>query len=499
MAEERIPRYHFGPLERRGVLLGLRLGQGIALLVGLTLLVLALRVLPSAFGGVVGFGLLLAAVAVAFIPVGTRTPEQWAPVALGWIGRRLSRQDRHFSDAPLRGHSPSGEPPAPSLPPFLRGLSIISAPLSQGGGAEIGVIKDERASTYSAVLTVRGQSFALLDMSEKARILDGWGAVLASLAREGALVSRVQWIERTFPEGGDAMGTYLREAVSLPVASAPVSSYLELVENAGPATQHHETLIVLQLDAKRAWRQIKQAGGRDLGAATVLAREIAFLASQLARVGVLVDGVLTPRLLAKAIRVAFDPQSRPGLARRAVDDSSLAGVHPNNAWPLATVATWTDFQTDSCATATYWIREWPRVDVGPDFLAPFMLQTRAPRAISLVMEPVAPLRAAREVQAARVEDISTEEQRGRMGFILTARRKREQEGVLRREQELADGHGDYRFSGYVTVSASTPEELYIACGEVEQQAHQSHLELERMQGLQDLGFTFTLPLGRGLR
>lgn len=499
MADERMPRYHFGPLERRGVLLGLRIGQGVVLLLGLTLLVIALNVLPTAWAGAGGFVIVLLAAAAAFVPVGNKTLEQWTPVAAGWTVRRLTRADRHLSSAPLDGHDASGEPPVPSLPAFLRGLSILSAPLTQGGASQIGVVKDERAGTYSAVLTVRGQSFALLDLSEKARILDGWGGVLASLAREGSLVSRVQWIERTFAEGGDALGSYLREAVALPVASGPVRSYLELVENAGPATQHHETLIVLQLDAKKAWRQIKQAGGRDVGAATVLAREIAFMAGQLSRVGVLVDGVLTPRLLAKAIRVAFDPQARPGLARRAVDDSAIAGVHPNNAWPLATVASWSDFQTDSCATATYWIREWPRVDVGPDFLAPFMLQTRAPRAISLVMEPVAPLKAAREVQAARVEDISTEEQRRRMGFILTARRKREQEGVLRREQELADGHGDYRFSGYVTVSAPTPEELYIACGEVEQQAHQSHLELERMQGLQDLGFTFTLPLGRGLR
>jgi hypothetical protein len=497
---EGAPRYHFGPLERRGLILGLRAGQGLTLLAAGCIFIICLRTLPGIAGGVVGFAILVVGAAIAFLPMGGRTAEQWAPVALGWAARRLSREDRHFSTAPLAGHEgSSGEPPAPALPAFLRGLSIIPAPLNAGSTAQIGVLKDDREKTFTAVLTVRGQSFALLDQSEKARILEGWGSVLAALAREGSLVSRVQWIERTFPEGGDAMGSYLREAVSLPVASTAVRSYLELVENAGPATQHHETLVVLQLDAKRAYRAIKQAGGRDAGACAVLAREIAFLANQLLRVGILVDGVLTPRLLAKAIRVAFDPQSRPGLARRAVDDSALAGVHPSNAWPIATVASWGELRTDSCTAATYWIREWPRVDVGPDFLAPFLLQTRAQRSVSLVMEPVAPQKAAREVQAARVEDISTEEQRRRMGFLLTARRRREQEGVLRREQELADGHGDYRFSGYVTVSAETEDELYLACGEVEQQAHQSHLELERMQGLQDIGFTYTLPLGRGLR
>ncbi|MHB8510233.1 MAG: SCO6880 family protein, partial [Candidatus Dormibacteria bacterium] len=386
---EGAPRYHFGPLERRGLILGLRAGQGLVLLVAGFIFVLCLHSLPGVSAGVVGFAVLLAAAAAAFLPVSGRTLEQWAPVALRWSGRRLTRQDRHFSTAPLRGHDGvSGEPPAPALPAFLQGVSIIPAPLTQGGTAQIGVLKDDREKTFTAVLTVRGQSFALLDPSEKARILEGWGSVLAALSREGSLISRVQWIERTFPEGGDAMGSYLREAVSLPVASTPVRSYLELVENAGPATQHHETLVTLQLDARRAHRAIKQAGGRDPGACAVLAREIAFLASQLSRVGILVDGVLTPRLLAKAIRVAFDPQSRAGLARRAVDDSALAGVHPNNAWPIATVASWGGLRTDSAVSATYWIREWPRVDVGPDFLAPFLLQTRAQRSVSLVMEPV---------------------------------------------------------------------------------------------------------------
>ena len=56
---------------------------------------------------------------------------------------------------------------------------------------------------------------------------------------------------------------------------------------------------------------------------------------------------------------------------------------------------------------------------------------------------------------------------------------REAEGVCRREAELADGHAEYRFSGYVTVTAADREGLEAACVETEQAAQRAHLELRR--------------------
>ena len=48
--------------------------------------------------------------------------------------------------------------------------------------------------------------------------------------------------------------------------------------------------------------------------------------------------------------------------------------------------------------ATYWIAEWPRIDVGPDFLAPLLLGPLR-RSVSVVMEPVSPARAVRASRA----------------------------------------------------------------------------------------------------
>jgi hypothetical protein len=137
--------------------------------------------------------------------------------------------------------------------------------------------------------------------------------------------------------------------------------------------------------------------------------------------------------------------------------------------------------------------------VGPDFLAPLLLTTSGSRTIAVTLGPVGTAHAVREVEAARTAEAADEQLRHRAGFLTTARRLRQAEGVLRREAELAEGHAAYRFSGYVTVTAPDPEALERACAEVEQGAQQAHLELRRLYGRQAEAFTWTMPLGRGLR
>jgi len=114
------------------------------------------------------------------------------------------------------------------------------------------------------------------------------------------------------------------------------------------------------------------------------------------------------------------------------------------------------------------------------------------------MEPVSPSRAARQVAQARTADIADGELRRRGGFLVTARHSREKESVEERDVELADGHAQYRFTGYVTVTADTDTALVDACAAVEQAAGHARVELRRLYGEQDVAFTCSLPLGRGL-
>jgi hypothetical protein len=505
MSTSEYSRYRFGPLERRGVIGSLRPTQVIVMAASLAGSVILLRTLSSGVGVVAALALSLLAVAFCFWPIAGRSAEAWLPIAGRHAARVALGNQVQRSPAPQAGVRPAadGRPEAITvLPEAGRELELLAAPFR---GETVGVLKDRRARSYTAVLAVRVASFGLLARVEQEARQAGWGGVLAGLAREGSPVSRIQWLERTVPADGDEVGRYLGEAWArdtVRVDSLAMQSYLELTSSAPAVTRDHEIFVCLQIDAKRAWRQIKRSGrkqGAEASACAVLLRELEALAERLSAADVRVAGALRPGILATAVRVAFDPWSRPGLARLAAADPDRDGIDEAAAWPLGSETSWSVYRTDGAFHVTYWIASWPRIDVGAAFLSPLLLHAQVVRAIAVTIEPISPLKAMREVEAARTSDAADRELRGRMGFLETARRRRQTEAVARREEELADGHAAVRFAGYVTVSARTLEELERHCSEVEHAAQMARLELLRMYGQQEEAFTFTLPLCRGLR
>ena len=75
---------------------------------------------------------------------------------------------------------------------------------------------------------------------------------------------------------------------------------------------------------------------------------------------------------------------------------------------------------------------------------------------------------------------------------------RDDDALARREDELADGHADYRFSAYLRISAPDDQQLEDAVDEVTQAANMSGLVLSVLTGQQDVAFAATLPTGRGV-
>lgn len=501
--------YQFGPLEKRGFIAGLRLGQIAALVLAIVVAVAAL----SAGGLYIGFPIALLAIlsgaAVAWFQPGGRGIDEWIPVVGTWTVRKFLGGDKWVSPMPLFG-TPDKPPKkdrkdkinaiAAPLPSSLAGLTILSVPLD-GGPTQIGIIKDNKNGTYTGVLAVRGQTFTLLETTEKERRLESWANVLSGFARHGSVVHRIQWIERSLPDDGDAINRYLKEARVEPDSAPTVRSYVDLLQEYGPVTQQHETYVAIQIHAAKgaAARAIKKSGGGERGACDVLLRELRSLAYQLSDAEILVDGALPPRLVARVVRTAVDPSSQHMLARRGRVNPEDAGVAPENAWPMAVETNWAWLRTDNVFHRTYWIAEWPRLGVGPDFMAPLLLRSLRMRTVALTMEPVNPVRAMREVEQQRTSYLADEQLRQRAGYLNTMRREREMESVTRREAELADGYAELRFSGYVTVTAASLDELDEACSDIEQAAQQSRLELRPLFGEQDFAFTCTLPLARGLR
>jgi hypothetical protein len=426
------------------------------------------------------------------------------------------------------------------------GLTVLAVH-GEPGAAASGIVHDHRTRTYTAVLAVRGHSFALLGPGEKERRVGGWATVLASLARERSVVHRVQWVASALPDDGRAVRGYLTGRAVLPESSPARRSYAGLLAGAGASTCRHETFLAVQVCAGGpSARAVRAAGGGDAGACAVLLREVATLRRLLGDADVLVEGLLGPRAVASVIRRSGE--AGPLVAGRSLGDGvggdadwedgaeavgsgGGAGVGPGGGvraeegggdplggrdcasatgarhrcppcvvgwpWPMATDVEWGCLRTDATWHATYWIAEWPRVDVGPDFLGPLLLGP-VRRSVAVVMEPLSPSRAVRQVEQARTADLADSELRRRGGFLSTARRAREEALVARREEELADGHASFRFAGYVTVTAPTKELLTEACEATEHSAGQSRLELRRLFGDQERAFTCTLPLCRGL-
>jgi hypothetical protein len=316
--------------------------------------------------------------------------------------------------------------------------------------------------------------------------------VLASVARDGTCIRRVQALERTVPHEGDELRSWLAQAGTAPVDGRLRGSYESLLEGADEISYEHEVLLAVQVDERRASASVRTAAhrnsSRDALACTALARETRLLASRLEEADISVLGLLSPAHLDEVMRNSHDPFVR---GSRRARQAALG--------PTATRAEWNHFRCDGAVHRTYWIAQWPRLEVGSGFMLPLLLGPPAVRTVSLVVQPIPPARSRAAVEAAITSDEAEGQVRQERGFRTTTRAEQQRKAARRREAELAAGHEELRFSGFVTVTGRDEEDLERACEAVLQAAQESYLDLQVMYGQQDTGFACgALPLCRGL-
>ena len=360
-------------------------------------------------------------------------------------------------------------------------------------------------------MRVSGRAFALLGPDDREARLEEYGAVLAALARDDSPVRRVAWIERTLPADADALGSYLLDAkrpdATFDDPPGELVSYLQLIGRAGDVADEHELLFTLQIDARRpaARRAISRMGGGDLGALAVVAEETGQLIELLDQAAITVTGLLTRNGLAAAIRTGYDPWGHRQRQRQLDPGSPDPGIEPHTAAPTARDDHWGHLAVDGALHCTFWVAEWPRIDVRALFLQPLLMDTRITRTVAMVMELVGPGKAQRHAERAATEAATEQSLRGRIGQRTSQRQAKRDQAALARERELAEGHAAVRYAAYVTVSvpntadAHAVDELETAASRIELEAKRAPLRLERMWGQQADAFTYTLPLGRGLR
>jgi hypothetical protein len=471
----------FSRLTRRGILVGLSLSQLVALGIAMTTLVWAFY---AGGGMLIAFSapVWLCAAAAVWIRIAGRPIVEWIPVAFWWMwkttGGQLLYRRRVVKPRPAGSLA---------LPGDMARLREYDDPITGAG-----MVHDPTASTLTAIIAVSHPAFALLDPGEQERRVSSWGRVLATVCRSGRL-AMLQVLERTLPDSGTGLAEWWASHGSADGSWAS-TTYAELIDRAGPAGERHATTLSLSLDMQTAARQIRTAGGGIRGAAAVLRQEMSTLVAALRSADLAPSSWLTCGEIAVILRSAYDPAVAATLERHGELGQSLA-----TAGPVAVNESWSRLRTDSAFHAVLWISEWPRSMVYPGFLAPVLLSTGIQRSFSLLCTPMRSDQAARDIRKKKTEHISDAAQRQRIGQIEDASQTAEFQDVLQQEADLTAGHGVLRYTGLISVSARTADDLDAAVAAIEQAAIQASCETRLLVGQQAQAFTAAaLPLCRSV-
>ncbi|MEU6416029.1 SCO6880 family protein [Streptomyces spiralis] len=468
---------------RRGVLLGLSTAQLIVVAVcGLLLLgVLLTSGMTGALKLVPLWALVLAGV---FIRHRGRALADWAPIATRYALRRFRGQLIWLA-------RPSSRPQQEGLlhlPGTAASLRVVTSP-----DGSLGAVHDPHHATLTAVVKVSSRAFALLDPTTQTGNVSGWGRTLAALARTGH-IARVQVLERTVPDSGDALNRYWHEHGN-PKAPLTGPIYSDLLAAAGPAAAPHEAYVALALDLKSARRLINQAGGGLTGAFAVLSQLTSTFDQSARTSGLTQSGWLPAREIAAVIRTAYDPKASAALDRWS--DSGRPQADPAAAGPVVLVEKADRIQTDSAHHATFWIENWPRIETNPGFLHQLLFTTGVRRTLSLTYEPKGLDGALKDVQRKKATVIADAAERARKGQVDSEEDSVEYADIKQRERQLIAGHADVALTGLLTVSADTGEELNAACAAIETAAVAALVDLRLLTWQQAEAFTnAALPLAR---
>jgi hypothetical protein len=481
MGAKESPTYVFGRRDRGGLLIGLRATQLLVLAVGFAAVLTGLLVAGSA-GGVTGFGLLAACAVVALFPIQGRPLVEWIRPLANHLHRRMLRRTTYLGGPFALRRCAT---PRIDVPGLGQHLKLYAARTFDGHVAAL-----RMANHWTIVLQVRSSNYVLADRATQERRIADWGAVLSQCGQEGSRIARLQWLERTIPDNGHALEEWWQQRGDN--ESAYAADYAALIEQAGPSATRHDAYVAVSIDATKLRRPIRQAGGGPEGTTKVLLGEVEWLRQALTRADIEVQGVLGAGEVASLIRSQYDPASTAHLEDAPPPTAAAAG-------PMAAEAHWDHYVSDSGVHAVYWIAEWPSVPVEAAWVYPLIALGGVRRTVSVTAEPIPPSRSMRELRSQRVAKRADEAQRQRMGQVETAQDDEEYAALERREQELVHGHTEYRYTGWITVSATSRDELEASCATVEQAAVRSALEVRRVYGEVDQAFLCgSLPLTLGV-
>ncbi|MDA8045101.1 MAG: type VII secretion protein EccE [Actinomycetota bacterium] len=417
-------------------------------------------------------------VASGVIRVAGRPVIEWSATALHYGARRAGGQHQ-FRARPTRPR-PAG---TLALPGDAASLRLHVDELS--GAA---MIHDPHRQTLTAVIPVSHPAFALLDDADRAGRVGRWGRVLAGLAASGTCAA-IQVLEATVPDPARGQREWWAKNGRHDLGWAD-SQYQALLDQVSLDSSTHRTTISLSLDMRAAARAVR-AGGRGVrGGAAVLRSDMAALTDGLRSAGLRTGRWMGETDLAAVVRHAFDPDS-------GLDPRSDPAANLGRAGPMAVSESWDRLRHDTGWSQVLWISEWPRIAVPADFLHPIIFAPGVRRSLCLLARPLATDAALRQIRREKTEAVADSAQKAKVGQLADLADAQEYEDLLARERSIISGHTDVVFTGFVTVTAPSPETLDAACAVISRAAGQAACEVRPLYGQQMQAFVAAaLPLAR---
>ncbi|WP_239312441.1 SCO6880 family protein [Frankia sp. Cj3] len=518
MSGSRLPVYRLVDRQAGGVLFGLTVPQLLLVATGLGAVVVSVST-HSPRGLATGLGVAGGCAALAFVPAGGRRLHAALPDAVVFAVHRLTGRHRWLAPLPLPlltgspAHARTKRQSAAALPRCLAGMDIAAVPRPAWADGDrrldpVGLVRDERSGTWTAILAVRGGSFSLLDPADQHQRLAGWAQLLSQFARESSPLVRLGWSLWSAPAPLSEHLSWLdeRTAEHSPMSSfndarirssaldAAEAAYRQLLDEQATHLHRHDLRVWITLDRRRIGRRMGTPPDATLAAARALT-------DRARAAGLVVSAPLSPVEIAEAMRVQADPSVvatlahvRRGLAEHAGMSSVLATTH---AGPLSMEIRWTAVRVDSTWHRVFWVARWPALGLEPDWLDPLLLHAPCVRAVTVVLEPVSLRASRRRINAESVTIDGQVAIRERHAFRVPVHLTRAHAQVDQRETELAAGFPEYGYLALIDVAAPSREELDEASNTMIDLAAQCGVtELRPLHGRHDAAFAAALPLGR---
>lgn len=322
-------------------------------------------------------------------------------------------------------------------------------------------------------------------------------------------MKRVTLQERTLPTTIRAAREHydtVRRVQDLNPDSPVAHNYQDVMDRSERFEVAHRNYLILTLDLVVLGSQLKALGGGQDAILALAQIEAGNLADALTAAKITVRRWLTPRDVAALGRLAFDPEFAAVVQNRP---DALTGVDPVAIGPM-----YLDepahrngiVVTDSGVHTTLWVHEWPRSDSPVGFLAPIVF-ARHPNTgeaithiLSIVLTPVPVSKALKRIREEKKVWRGNESLRAKRGAEGSAADAADWRALEQQEQEIANGHGEFHYGAYLTITAPDEERLDQALAGMRNALSRAGMEAQVLYCQQaEALMVNALPIGLGMK